>query len=32
MFAAMQACMSIMAVAVAVLCASIASDIWSRRR
>ena len=32
MFAAMQASISILAIAVAVLCASVAADIWGRRR
>ncbi len=32
MFAAMQACMMVMAIAVALLCASVAVDIWNRRR
>ena len=32
MFAAMQASMTVMAFAVAVVCASIAADIWTRRR
>lgn len=32
MFAAMQASVTVMALAVAVVCASIAVDIWTRRR
>jgi hypothetical protein len=32
MFAAMQASMMVMAIAMAVLCVSMAIDIWNRRR